>query len=225
MSRTRIKICCIGSVDEARLAVEVGADALGLVSAMPSGPGVISDETIAEIATIVPPPVASVMLTARTDPDAIIEQQRATSASVLQLVDAVSPDAHRQLDRELPGIRRLQVIHVRTRADVDDALAMAPHVDGLLLDSGNPGASMPTLGGTGTVHDWRLSREIVEQSPVPVFLAGGLNPSNVAEAIRTVQPFGVDVCSGVRTDRQLDATKLAAFVEVVGRADDVRRAR
>ena len=213
MRRTRIKICCIGSVEEARMAVEAGADAIGLVSAMPSGPGVIPDEAIAEIARLVPPPVASVLLTSRTDAEAIGAQQRATGASVLQLVDAVSPDAHRQL--ELPGIRRVQAVHVRSRADVADALAMAPHVDGLLLDSGNPNASTPTLGGTGRVHDWALSREIVERSPVPVFLAGGLDASNVAEAIRRVRPFGVDVCSGVRTHHQLDATKLAAFVGAV----------
>ncbi|GAB5536411.1 MAG: N-(5'-phosphoribosyl)anthranilate isomerase [Rubricoccaceae bacterium] len=215
MSRTRIKICCIGSLEEARLAVGAGADALGLVSAMPSGPGVISDTTIAEIAAVVPPPVASVLLTSRTDASAIAAQQRATGASVLQLVDAVSPAAHRQLEADLPGIRRFQVIHVRSRADIDDALAIAPYVKGLLLDSGNPTASTPTLGGTGRVHDWTLSREIVERSSVPVFLAGGLNVGNVAEAIRTVRPFGVDVCSGVRTDRQLDADKLAAFVEAV----------
>ena len=218
MSRTRIKICCIGSVDEARLAVATGADALGLVSAMPSGPGVISDETIVEIAASIPPPVASVLLTSRTDPDAIADQQRATGASVLQLVDAVSPGAHRQLERDLPGIRRVQVIHIRSRADIDNALAMVPHVDGLLLDSGNPGASTPTLGGTGTVHDWTLSRAVVERSSVPVVLAGGLNAGNVAEAIRTVRPFGVDVCSGVRTNGQLDADKLAAFVDAVASA-------
>ncbi|MEO0558392.1 MAG: phosphoribosylanthranilate isomerase [Bacteroidota bacterium] len=215
MRRTRIKICCIGSVDEAQVAIQAGADALGLVSAMPSGPGVIPDETIAEIAASSPPPVASVLLTSQTDADAIAEQQRATGASVLQLVDAVSPDAHRQLERALPGIRRVQVIHVRSRADVADALAMALHVDGLLLDSGNPNASTPTLGGTGEVHDWDLSREIVERASAPVFLAGGLNAGNVAEAIRMVRPFGVDVCSGVRTHRQLDATKLAAFVGAV----------
>ncbi len=215
MRRTRIKICCIGSVDEARLAVAAGADALGLVSAMPSGPGVISDARVAEIASGVPPPVASVLLTSRTDADAIADQQRATGASVLQLVDAVSPAAHRQLERELPGVRRFQVIHVRNRADIDDALAMVPHVDGLLLDSGNANAFTPTLGGTGDVHDWDLSREIVERASVPVFLAGGLNARNVAEAIRIVRPFGVDACSGVRTDGHLDADKLAAFVDAL----------
>jgi len=219
MSRTRIKICCIGSVDEARLAVGAGADALGLVSAMPSGPGVISDDLAAEIAAVVPPPVASVLLTPRTDADAIAAQQRVTGASVLQLVDAVSPNVHRQLERELPGIRRFQVIHVRSRADVADALAMAPYVDGLLLDSGNPNASTPTLGGTGAVHDWDLSREIVERASVPVVLAGGLTADNVELAIQTVRPFGVDVCSGVRTDRQLDAAKLEAFIETVQRAE------
>ena len=215
MSRTRIKICCIGSVEEARIAIDAGADALGLVSAMPSGPGVISDARVAEIASAISPPVASVLLTSRTDANAIAEQQRATGASVLQLVDAVSLNAHRQLERDLPGIRRFQVIHVQGHSDIDDALALAPYVDGLLLDSGNPTASTPTLGGTGTVHDWDLSREIAARASVPVFLAGGLNAGNVADAIRTVRPFGVDVCSGVRTDGQLDPEKLAAFVEAV----------
>lgn len=213
MSRIRIKICCIGSVEEARRAIDAGADALGLVSAMPSGPGVISDARVTQIAASIPPPVASVLLTSETNADAIADHQRATGASVLQLVNAVSPDAHRQLERELPGIRRFQVIHVRSRQDISDALAIARYVDGLLLDSGNPAASTPTLGGTGQTHDWTLSREIVERVSVPVFLAGGLNASNVAEAIRTVRPLGVDVCSGVRTDHQLDPEKLAAFVE------------
>ncbi len=210
--RPRIKVCCIADVQEARLAVRQGADALGLVSWMPSGPGVLDEATIAEVAAAVPPPVASFLLTCARDFPTLRDQQRRLGADVLQLCDAVSPEVHRQLRAALPGIRLVQVIHVQGPESLDEALAAAPTVDALLLDSGRPGLPVKELGGTGRRHDWSVSRRIREASPVPVFLAGGLTPGNVAEAVRTVGPFGLDVCSGVRTDGRLDPGKLARFV-------------
>ena len=109
----------------------------------------------------------------------------------------------------------MQVIHVTGPESVREALQVASLVDALLLDSGNQSLAVKELGGTGRVHDWSLSRDIVRESPVSVFLAGGLRPDNVAEAIRAVQPFGVDLCSGVRTDGHLDENKLAAFFAAV----------
>jgi phosphoribosylanthranilate isomerase len=211
-ARPRIKVCCISSAGEAWTAVRAGASALGLVSAMPSGPGVIGDELIAEIATRVPPGVASFLLTSATDADAIIRQQRTARVNTLQLVDAVPLDAYDVLRAELPGIAIVQVIHVRGPESVDEAREVAPHVHALLLDSGNPAAAVKELGGTGRVHDWEVSRRIVEAVEVPVWLAGGLRPDNVAEAVARVGPFGLDICSGVRTDGRLDAAKLAALV-------------
>ncbi|MEO7094247.1 MAG: phosphoribosylanthranilate isomerase [Polyangiales bacterium] len=208
----RIKVCCISSLDEAALAVRLGASALGLVGPMPSGPGVIDDALIRTIARVVPPGVASFLLTSRIDPDAIIGHQRATGASTLQLVDAIPRGAHRLLREALPGIRLVQVIHVIGPASIDEAIAVADDVDAILLDSGNPALAVKELGGTGRRHDWAISRKIREQIPVPLYLAGGLRPDNVAQAIAEVGPFGLDVCSGVRTDGRLDGDKLAAFI-------------
>lgn len=214
-SRPRTKVCCIASVDEAWTAIRAGASALGLVSAMPSGPGVIGDELIAEIAARVPPGVATFLLTSAQDPGRIVSQQRSARVNTLQLVDAVASDALRELRAELPGVALVQVIHVRGPESVDEAREVAPLVHAILLDSGNPAAAVKELGGTGRVHDWELSRRIREAVDVPVYLAGGLSPENVAEAVARVGPFGLDVCSGVRTDGRLDPDKLARFVAAV----------
>jgi phosphoribosylanthranilate isomerase len=209
-TRVRLKVCCIASVDEARLAIASGADALGLVARMPTGPGPIADDDIRAIATVVPPPIATFLLTSETDPAAIVAHARSTRVSTVQIVDdEVGPVVYGTLRDALPALRIVQVIHVRDDASIDRALAAARRVDALLLDSGNPVAR--ELGGTGRAHDWSISRRIVERSPVPVFLAGGLNATNIADAVRAVRPFGVDLCSGVRTGGALDAVKLAAF--------------
>jgi phosphoribosylanthranilate isomerase len=207
----RVKICCISSQQEARMAIEAGASALGLVSAMPSGPGPIPEEQIAEIAAQIPPGVASFLLTSRLDAASIIAQQRRCRVNTLQLVDRVEEGTYAALRAALPGIALVQVIHVGGQESFEEALRVAPQVDALLLDSGNQSLAIKELGGTGRVHDWQISRAIREAVDVPLYLAGGLNAGNVAEAIRLVQPFGVDICSGVRTNGQLDPAKLASF--------------
>jgi phosphoribosylanthranilate isomerase len=209
--RPRVKICCIQSPDEAALAVSLGASALGLVSAMPSGPGVIGEEMIGRIADAVPPPIATFLLTSLTDAGAIIAQQRRCRTNTIQLCDYVAADVYPRLREGLPGISLVQVIHVTGPESVDLAVAAARHVDAILLDSGNPSLATKELGGTGRTHDWTLSRRIRDAIDRPLFLAGGLNPSNVAVAVDAVQPFGLDVCSGVRTDDRLDENKLTAF--------------
>ncbi|MGI8997893.1 MAG: phosphoribosylanthranilate isomerase [Pyrinomonadaceae bacterium] len=214
--QTRVKICCIGSAEEARLAVRYGAAAVGLVSEMPSGPGVIDEDLIAEIARHVPPAVASFLLTCRQDAASIIAQQRRTGANTIQICDRLEAGSYGELRRALPGIALVQVVHVSVPEAVDEAVAVASQVDGILLDSGNQSLPVKELGGTGRTHDWSLSQRIREAVNVPVFLAGGLNPSNVAAAIRQVGPFGVDVCSGVRTNEKLDEAKLAAFFRNLG---------
>jgi phosphoribosylanthranilate isomerase len=216
--RPRVKICCVGSVEESRLAVEYGAAAVGLVSEMPSGPGVIDEELIAEIAARVPPGVATFLLTCKEDPEAIVEQQRRTRTNTVQICDRLGAGAHAELRRAMPGVALVQVIHVAGPESVEEAAGVAPHVDAILLDSGNQSLAVKELGGTGRVHDWEVSRTIRERVGVPVFLAGGLNADNVAEAIKRVWPFGLDVCSGVRTDGRLDETKLAAFFRSVDAA-------
>jgi phosphoribosylanthranilate isomerase len=215
---TRVKICCMASVEEARLAVRAGASAVGLVSEMPSGPGPIPEELIAEIAAAVPPPVATFLLTCRRDPDAIVAQQRRCRTNTIQLVDRLSVEARAELRRALPGVAIVQVVHVVGSASLDEAREASAHSHALLLDSGNPAAPVPELGGTGRTHDWTIAARIVKESPIPVFLAGGLNPDNVAEAIRTVRPFAVDVCSGLRVDGALDGEKLRRFLDAVAGA-------
>ncbi len=207
----KIKICCISTVDEATFAIRAGASALGLVSAMPSGPGVIDEDTITEIIRTVPPQISTFFLTSRQDAEAIIDQQRRCRPNTIQLVDHVDETELVKLRRALPGIALVQVVHVTGPESFDEACAVAPHVDAILLDSGNRKLAVKELGGTGRTHDWTISRRIREQCGRPLFLAGGLKPDNVRDAIDRVRPFGLDLCGGVRTDGTLDPLKLRAF--------------
>jgi phosphoribosylanthranilate isomerase len=223
--RPVVKICCIASVEEACLALAAGAEVLGLVSHMPSGPGVIAEALIAPIVAAVAAMATSrasgqtFLLTSKTRAIDIAAQHSRIGSSAVQLVDQVPHDELRALRRLCPGVQLVQVIHVLGQAGVDQAQAVAPLVDALLLDSGNPGLAVKELGGTGRVHDWALSRRIRDAVwPLPLFLAGGLNADNVGQAIATVQPFGVDLCSGVRTRGALDAAKLARFMQAVAAA-------
>jgi phosphoribosylanthranilate isomerase len=208
---TRVKVCCISSIEEAWTAIDCGASALGLVSEMPSGPGVISDDLIRDLARAIPPAVSSFLLTCKQDTASIIRQQRLAGVNTLQLCDRLDRGSYDELRDALPGVSIVQVIHVTGSESVEEAVKVAPHVDGILLDSGNQSLQVKELGGTGRTHDWSLSRKIRDAAGVPVFLAGGLNPANIADAIRQVEPFGVDVCSGVRSEGRLDSTKLSAF--------------
>lgn len=209
--KPRIKVCCIASIAEAKMAINFGADALGLVGRMPSGPGPIGDELIARIARAVPPPVATFLLTSETAAGEIALHHHRVQTNTIQLVDALAEGTYHDLRRLLPNVKIVQVIHVLDEKSVEEAVQISEQVDALLLDSGNPNLKVKELGGTGRTHDWRLSQKIVEQSNVPVFLAGGLNASNVREAIEAVQPYGLDLCSGVRTNGDLDEKKLEAF--------------
>lgn len=213
--RTRIKICCIKSIQEARLAIESGADAIGLVARMPSGPGPIPDELIKQIASYVPPFIATFLLTSKTAASEIIKHHEKTQTNTIQIVDMLSTGTYSQIKDALPDVRIIQVIHVLGAGSVDQAVQISEHVDALLLDSGNPNLRIKELGGTGRVHNWNLSRQIREMVKCPVILAGGLTPANVRQAIAEVKPFAVDVCSGVRSDGDLDKEKLSAFVKNV----------
>lgn len=213
-SRTpRVKICCISSVEEAWLAIRYGASALGLVSEMPSGPGVISESLIAAIAAIAPPAVATFLLTSKQDAASIIAQQRRCRVNTIQICDRLEEGSYDEMREAMPGISLVQVIHVRGEESVEEAMLVCDHVDAVLLDSGNQSLTVKELGGTGRAHDWTISRRIRERVDVPVFLAGGLKAENVRNAVEQVRPFGVDLCSGVRTNGMLDEEKLAAFFD------------
>lgn len=213
---TRIKICCIQNEQEAADVISFGASAIGFVGAMPSGPGPISDEDIYRIAQAVPPPIATFLLTSEQTSQGIIEHHRRTKTNTIQIVDELAGRDYAKIREVFPDVKLVQVVHVVGNESVDEACELAEHVDAILLDSGNPKLAVKELGGTGRRHDWRLSRRIVETCGKPVFLAGGLNAANVREAIDTVQPFGLDLCSGVRTDSKLDLPRLENFFIAAG---------
>ena len=196
------------------MAVSAGASAIGLVSSMPSGPGVIDDQLISEIAASVPPAVATFLLTSLQDADTIVDQHRSCLTSTIQLVDRLDHGELCKLRAQLPGIKLVQVIHVNGVESIEEALSVSHLVDALLLDSGNQNLDIKELGGTGRIHDWQLSRRINDAVDLPLILAGGLNTANVAEAVRIVRPFGVDLCSGVRREGKLDLVKLHDFINV-----------
>jgi phosphoribosylanthranilate isomerase len=178
---------------------------------MPSGPGPIPDERIAEIAAWATPRTRTFLLTSRTDVPGIAQQVREAGVNTVQLVDALPVGAHTALRAMIPRVRLVQVIHVQGEESFEEARAVAPLVDELLLDSGNPAAAVKELGGTGRVHDWGISARIVREAGVPVWLAGGLRAENVAAAVRAVAPQGVDVCSGLRVDGALQPDRLSRF--------------
>lgn len=209
---TRVKVCCISSPDEARLAVACGANALGLVGDMPSGPGVIDDDLAREIALMTPPTVDTFLLTSREGGDEIADHVAYCGTTTVQVVRHVDPAIHDTLARRLPGVRRVQVIHVEDEGAVELVRRYQDRVHAFLLDSGRPQAAVAELGGTGRAHDWQISARIVRSTIRPVFLAGGLNAANVQRAIHRVRPFGLDLCSGVRTGQALDEAKLRAFM-------------
>ena len=214
---TRIKICCIRSVEEAILAVSYGVHAIGLVGKMPSGPGPISDDLILEISKSVPPSVSRFLLTSETSAEEIIKHHQRTYTDTIQIVDEPETDSYIKIKSRFPYIRLVQVIHVINERSIEKAIVLSENADALLLDSGNPDLKIKELGGTGRIHNWEYSRKIVDSVKIPVFLAGGLTSENVSQAVEIVRPFGVDVCSGVRTNGFLDERRLKGFINAVSK--------
>lgn len=184
---------------------------------MPSKPRPISDELITEIVRTIPPPIASFLLTSQIDSKDIINHQKTVHSNTIQIVDALKSGSYEDFKLEIPAIKIVQVIHVIDEQSVEEALEISEKVDALLLDSGNPNLAVKELGGTGRTHNWELNRKIVKQSKVPVFLAGGLKAENVRAAIEAVEPSGIDLCGGVRTDGKLDLFKLDKFFEEINK--------
>lgn len=197
------------------MAISQGADALGLVGKMPNGPGPIPDWLIAEIAKSIHPPVASFLLTSEQSSEEIIHHVKRVGTNTVQIVDQLTSGTYGDIRVSLPYLRIVQVIHVCGEESIEEAINVSTDTDVLLLDSGTPRGAIKTLGGTGNVHNWEISKIITESVKIPVFLAGGLNAQNVRQAIETVRPFGVDICSGVRTGGKLDPYKLEAFIKAV----------
>ena len=215
LNRPKIKICCISSLEEAFLAIKHGADALGLVGNMPSGPGVIADDLISQITKHVPPPIATFLLTSERKASDIIAHHQKVQTNTIQIVDSLLEMDYAKIREAIPTVKIVQVIHVLNEKQIDEALEIEPWVDAILLDSGNPNLKVKILGGTGNAHDWKLSRKIREAVKKPVFLAGGINAHNVKQAIEEVNPYGIDLCSSVRTNGRLDASKLDIFFKAI----------
>jgi phosphoribosylanthranilate isomerase len=213
----KVKVCCIASPDEARLAVSFGVTAVGMVDETPSGEGRIPVETIAEIVQAVPRKTGTFVLTATTDVDRLEELYRTTGVNTVQLWDPLQPEEYERLREKAPGIFIAQSVHVMDDAALDTAREIARHVDALVLDSGNPEPPFRWQNPAGQTHDWELSRRVSEAIHLPILVAGGLTQDNVGQAIRIVRPYGVDVCSGVRKDGRLDQGLLVAFLEAVSR--------
>jgi len=206
--KIKVKICCISSIEEAKLAIVHGAAAIGLVGRMPSGPGIITDELINSIAKTVIPPIDSFLLTSETTAEAIIAHHNKVNTTTIQMVDALSGREYHKIREAIPHVKLVQVIHVLDEKAVQEAIEIAEWVDAILLDSGNPNLSTKVLGGTGKTHNWDLSKKIRENISIPTYLAGGINKDNIRMAIDHVQPYGIDLCSSVRTNGQLDERKL-----------------
>ena len=214
----KLKICCINSHDEAKTAISAGADLLGLVADMPSGEGMIEDHKIREIAASIKSFNNSVLLTSRTDAESIIEHHKETITSHIQIVDYIDVKNYQEIRKSLPDIKLIQVVHVEDESSYSLAMNLSNYVDFILLDSGKPSAKKRTLGGTGDTHNWNISKKIVRDCSIPVYLAGGINHSNVVEAIQKVKPYGIDLCTGLRTNNKLDKNKLNVFMEAIKRA-------
>ena len=215
MIKPKIKICCISSIEEAQMAIRLGASAIGLVSEMPSGPGVISEEAISEIAKNAPVDIKTFLLTSKQNAKEIIEQIFRCNPTTVQIVDELVEGDYLDIKRELPQIEIVQVLHVNDKNSIDEAIKISKKVDAILLDSGNQKLDVKELGGTGRTHDWSISKKIVDAVSVPVFLAGGINSKNVVDAIKSVNPYGLDLCSSVRTNDKLDPEKITEFFNTI----------
>jgi len=213
--KVKVKICCISSIEEAALAIAHGAAAIGLVGKMPSGPGIITDELINSIAKTVLPPIDSFLLTSETTAEAIIEHHNKVNTTTIQMVDALTDRQYQKIREAIPHVKLVQVIHVLDEKAVQEAIEISEFVDAILLDSGNPNLSTKVLGGTGKTHNWDISKKIRENISIPTYLAGGINKDNIRNAIEHVQPYGIDLCSSVRTNGQLDERKLESLFKAL----------
>lgn len=208
MTRVRVKVCCIASEPEAALAARLGADLLGLVGPMPTGPGVIDLPTARRISLSAPLWARPILLTSSETASAIQADADEARVQAVQVVRHIAAEQAAALARA--PLHYVQVIHVEDAGALDLIDVYAPYCAAFLLDSGRP--KEEAFGGTGVRHDWSISAAFVRRAPRPVFLAGGLTPDNVGAAIALVAPFGVDVCSGLRPEGGLDAERLASFL-------------
>jgi len=189
----RIQIYTMQTPEEAAAIAQLGVDHIGVSPAHKNLPGEVDYDTARAIFAAVPENVTKVALTVDEDLDAIEEMVHATEPDIVHLcglMGAVPPDAVRELRRRLPDVAIMQAISVGGPEAIEEAIRYQEVADYLILDTQAP--DIPGVGASGVTHDWNISRAIVQQTRIPVILAGGLSPENVADAIRAVRPWGVD---------------------------------
>lgn len=211
----RVKICGITRGADLEAAVEAGADAVGFVADVSvESPREVDVATAAELVADVPPFVSSVLVTMGDSPDRVVDTARTVRPDVLQV--------HGTFDAEQLGYLRSEtgtklVVAVNS-SDHERARDIDAAADAILVDS----TTDEHAGGTGRTHDWDATHELVQELRSPVVLAGGLTPENVTEAIRIVEPFGVDVASGVEQSGGIkDHMAVSTFVQNAERMPEV----
>ena len=208
---TRVKICGITRATDLSAAVEAGSDAIGLISGVDVDTHrELDPANAADLAAAAPPFVTTTLVTMPSSPAAAVDIARTVAPDALQL--------HADFDADEIGYVRAetdtQVILAVGHDDHGRARALDDAVDALLVDSTSEAGG----GGTGTTHDWEATSRLARELTSPVVLAGGLTPENVAEAVKTAEPFGVDVASGVELESGMkDHNAVARFVANAGR--------
>jgi phosphoribosylanthranilate isomerase len=217
----RVKICGITSPEEARLAERLGAHAVGLlVGRVHASADFVEPAVAGLIARSLPPFVAAVLVTHVDEPDELVRLASEVPCPVVQLHSDLDGAALRELRPRLDPRKIIGKVSVEDATALDRAREIEPFVDAIVLDSRD--RATERVGGTGLVHDWSISARIVASASVPIILAGGLTPENVAAAVRAVQPWGVDVHSGVESsDGRKDEGRMRRFIAAAAMADAV----
>lgn len=204
---TRVKVCGTTTREDLEMVVDAGADALGfIVDVSVDTPREISAKQAVELARAAPPFVTTVLVTMPKSPEETVELASRVQPDVVQVHGGLTPGDLAFLSAKVHG-------DVVKAVSPENAPAYDTVADALLVDSLDEDGA----GGTGDTHDWERTRELVESLESPVVLAGGLTPDNVAEAVETVRPFGVDVASGVESGPgRKDVDAVSAFVRAAG---------
>jgi phosphoribosylanthranilate isomerase len=206
---TRVKICGVRTVEDALACARAGADAVGMIVNVGISPRSITIEQARTIVSSLPPFVTPVIVMMPSSAEDVVEAGRRIRPGAIQLHGEETPEMLRLIKRQLPWARLIKTIHVGSGDEVVKARSYEGTADAILLDT-----LSPSHGGSGAVHDWTVSAGIVREAGLPVLLAGGLTPSNVADAIRAARPFAVDASSGVENgERRKDMEKVKAFID------------
>jgi len=208
-----VKICGIRRHEDALIAAELGADAIGLlVGQRHNSPDFISAAVAREISRTLPPSVEAVLVTQITEVDEIERLLRQSGITAVQLHSEITADSVANLRTRFPDLKVFKSVHVISAESVRYPEGFNKVADGFVLDTINVATNQ--VGGTENIHDWTISQKIVERFPdIPIILAGGLNSKNVRSAIESVHPFGVDVNSGTKgSDGFKDARKMREFI-------------